>query len=326
MTVRNRRARTHAAMAVFASFGMVIAACAVVGGGGATAPIVLPNAVVSATPSTGCAPLDVDFSSVGTTDAVWMAFDWQFGDGNSSDEQNPTHTYQSEGTYTATLVVTEMHGLLSSFSLIVVVSCDPPIPDDPDDPVDVDPELECVIATPVGNFAKTGFIARFGYRGKAPWPAPNETPIGVPVGPQNKFTNWPEDGGQPAAFYKNRHYNVFEVDFDDTGTHDWIVNNTGAEARVHSRSCGMHGSPPLFGDALVGGIYLNWMTYDDFVWDHKSWRIYRDGVVLVELDKDDQDYIDTTVVSGQTYTYEVRGVAWSGYEDPAGYSIDVTAL
>ena len=35
---------------------------------------------------------------------------WDFGDGTSSTEQNPTHTYASPGTYTITLTVTNAHG------------------------------------------------------------------------------------------------------------------------------------------------------------------------------------------------------------------------
>lgn len=35
---------------------------------------------------------------------------WDFGDGRTSTEQNPTHTYASPGTYTITLTVTNAHG------------------------------------------------------------------------------------------------------------------------------------------------------------------------------------------------------------------------
>lgn len=39
---------------------------------------------------------------------------WDFGDGTSSTEQNPTHTYASPGTYTITLTVTNAYGTASS--------------------------------------------------------------------------------------------------------------------------------------------------------------------------------------------------------------------
>lgn len=39
---------------------------------------------------------------------------WDFGDGTSSTEQNPTHTYASPGTYTITLTVTNAYGTDSS--------------------------------------------------------------------------------------------------------------------------------------------------------------------------------------------------------------------
>ena len=37
-------------------------------------------------------------------------FHWDFGDGSESGEQNPTHTYEAEGDYTAVLTVTDRRG------------------------------------------------------------------------------------------------------------------------------------------------------------------------------------------------------------------------
>ena len=61
-----------------------------------------PVADFSATPLTGDAPLAVSFSdlSVGTNVNAWS---WDFGDGNSSTAQNPTHVYTVPGTYDVTL-------------------------------------------------------------------------------------------------------------------------------------------------------------------------------------------------------------------------------
>ncbi len=55
-------------------------------------------------PTSGLEPLVVQFTdqSMGTV-ATWS---WDFGDGQTSDEQNPSHTYQSAGIYTVSLTVT----------------------------------------------------------------------------------------------------------------------------------------------------------------------------------------------------------------------------
>ena len=39
---------------------------------------------------------------------------WTFGDGNTSTEANPTHTYTTGGTYTVELTVTDQDGLASA--------------------------------------------------------------------------------------------------------------------------------------------------------------------------------------------------------------------
>ncbi len=52
------------------------------------------------------------------------AFDWEFGDGESSISANPTHTYASSGSYTVTLRVTDKKGRTSTSSqTVVVVAC-----------------------------------------------------------------------------------------------------------------------------------------------------------------------------------------------------------
>ena len=62
------------------------------------------DANFSATSTSGAAPLTVIFTdqSTGTVDS----WNWSFGDGLSSNEQNPSHTYNDSGSYTVTLTVT----------------------------------------------------------------------------------------------------------------------------------------------------------------------------------------------------------------------------
>jgi PKD repeat protein len=73
---------------------------------------VAPTAVASATTVRGVFPLLVDFSSAGSTDSdgTIVSYDWDFGDGGSSTDANPSHTYLLPSTYTATLVVTDEEG------------------------------------------------------------------------------------------------------------------------------------------------------------------------------------------------------------------------
>jgi PKD repeat protein/DNA-binding beta-propeller fold protein YncE len=70
---------------------------------------IAPTADFSATPTTGHAPLTVTFEDLSTNHPTeWL---WSFGDGATSDEQNPTHEYENAGTYTVSLVVSNSQGL-----------------------------------------------------------------------------------------------------------------------------------------------------------------------------------------------------------------------
>jgi PKD repeat protein/photosystem II stability/assembly factor-like uncharacterized protein len=55
----------------------------------------------TASPRSGQAPLEVKFTDVSTGAA--SSYLWDFGDNATSTEQNPTHTYNTPGTYTVTL-------------------------------------------------------------------------------------------------------------------------------------------------------------------------------------------------------------------------------
>ncbi|UYQ65559.1 ThuA domain-containing protein [Streptomyces peucetius] len=82
-----------------------------------------PIAEASADKTSGQAPLRVTFSAAGTTDADGdsLAYSWDFGDGNTSTEANPVHTYAENGTYTATVTAKDPTGRTGSASVHVVV-------------------------------------------------------------------------------------------------------------------------------------------------------------------------------------------------------------
>ena len=59
--------------------------------------------------------LFTDFSTEQPTD-----WNWDFGDGNSSNAQNPTHTFDAPGTYVITLEVTNAFGSNSTVQTVIV--------------------------------------------------------------------------------------------------------------------------------------------------------------------------------------------------------------
>lgn len=69
-----------------------------------------PLAAFSASPTTGCAPLSVQFTNASSANAT--NFNWQFPGGNpsSSTAQNPTVVYNTPGTYSVTLTASNSAG------------------------------------------------------------------------------------------------------------------------------------------------------------------------------------------------------------------------
>jgi PKD repeat protein len=72
------------------------------------APPAGPTASFSATPTSGAAPLTVQFSDTSTGGPT--AWAWDFGDGGSSTSQSPSHVYAAAGTYTVQLTVSNSGG------------------------------------------------------------------------------------------------------------------------------------------------------------------------------------------------------------------------
>lgn len=84
----------------------------------------LPFADFTADPTSGEAPLTVDFSNKST--GVIDSYLWDFGDGESSTDINPTHIYTTSGTFEVVLTVSNSSGsdIATCSDCIVVV--DPP--------------------------------------------------------------------------------------------------------------------------------------------------------------------------------------------------------
>jgi PKD repeat protein len=57
------------------------------------------NVTVLAEPTEGEAPLTVEFLARTGGEDIGFTYQWDFGDGSTSEEQDPTHTYTEPGEY-----------------------------------------------------------------------------------------------------------------------------------------------------------------------------------------------------------------------------------
>jgi PKD repeat protein/glucose/arabinose dehydrogenase len=83
---------------------------------------------VSADPTGGFAPLDVDFDvAASDPDGDELTYEWDFGDGSAtSDEQSPTHTYTEPGEYEAEVTVSDGENQTSDSVTVTVLAEDDP--------------------------------------------------------------------------------------------------------------------------------------------------------------------------------------------------------
>jgi gliding motility-associated-like protein len=84
----------------------------------------LPVALFSASDSTGCFPLKVQFQDNSLPGSGTLEkWQWDFGDGTLSQERNPSHTYTSPGTFTVILRISNSNGcsgVITKTSLIKI--------------------------------------------------------------------------------------------------------------------------------------------------------------------------------------------------------------
>lgn len=79
------------------------------------------NAIINATPTSGLIPLSVFFGN-GSSTGLGISYYWNFGDGDTSTQFQPTHTYTSTGNYIVTLIVSD--GICSDTTSILIDAFD----------------------------------------------------------------------------------------------------------------------------------------------------------------------------------------------------------
>jgi len=113
----------------YTSYGSFDVSLIVANNSGCTDTLVLPGYIVinraqisvTGLPVTGCVPITITPVPTVTAVDVVTSWLWDFGDGNTSTLQNPTHTYIAQGTYTVKLFITTSTGCTDSLVLAAAV-------------------------------------------------------------------------------------------------------------------------------------------------------------------------------------------------------------
>jgi len=124
-----------------------------------------PTVSPTANPQNGAAPLQVHFTGTASDpDGSISSYLWDFKDGQTSAQQNPTHTFSNPGTYSVRFTATDNKGASASGNIDITVYEDTDrdgIPDinDPDDDndgyadnVDYAPKQNAVLKLTISSF------------------------------------------------------------------------------------------------------------------------------------------------------------------------------
>ncbi|MFN3939481.1 MAG: PKD domain-containing protein, partial [Chitinophagales bacterium] len=84
-----------------------------------------------------CQNISAEFSNLTTipAGASISAYNWNFGDGNTSTSENPNHLYDAAGTYTVTLIATANNGCMDTIAYEIIIGVLPEAYAGPDDTV-----------------------------------------------------------------------------------------------------------------------------------------------------------------------------------------------
>ena len=162
-------------------------------------PNAAPVAVMSASPTSGVAPLTVAFDGSASYDidfgfiTTWV---WSFGDGTSGSGVTVTHVYAAPGTYTASLTVIDNVGTTGSTSATITVA--PSVPTAPANVVATSPSRARIALTWTNTASNATTIIIERCDGKACTGFATVAQLGATA------TSWADSAVQPGTIYRYR--------------------------------------------------------------------------------------------------------------------------
>ncbi|CAM3237235.1 M43 family zinc metalloprotease [Shewanella violacea] len=111
--------RWYVSIKSYSAFADLTLEASFTSGGANSAPVPVINGPYNGTTGNG-----VNFSSAGSNDPDGniTAYQWSFGDGTSSSQASPSHTYSAQGTYSVSLSVTDDAGATASSTTTATIS------------------------------------------------------------------------------------------------------------------------------------------------------------------------------------------------------------
>ena len=262
--------------------------------------------------SSGITPFTAMFTNISMGSIE--GYQWNFGDGDSSEDQNPTHTYTEPGSYMATLIVTGMINSDTTSQEITALSAAPMITSISDVPNDQGGRVYV-------SFAGSGYDTN----------TPNRNEQYAVERQDNDI--WVNVGSGPA--YGESSY-IFEVTTlsDSTSSGNAASNfriiasmDEGIWISEASSGYSIDNLAPSVPSEFAaqyenGSVNLSWSANTET--DLGYYNLYRDGELLTSVNAN--SYFDDTVMMGQSYEYSLTAVDIHDNESELTQSVAVETL
>jgi gliding motility-associated-like protein len=134
-----------------------------------------PQITIAGLPKRGCLPLTIQPVPTIVTNDVVTGYQWNFGNSNSSTQQNPTYTYNTVGTYDVSLTVTTQGGCTNTLTIpAAAVTNTKPVPNFTYTPANVCAKQSVQFAnTSTGTISTSTYFWLFGDGGTSNQQHPN---------------------------------------------------------------------------------------------------------------------------------------------------------